>query len=130
MHFNDDFHCFCEFKNHLIALYNNNIGIYKLVQQTYEQVETINFDAGQKSKFMVVSRYKLIVLTESGDKTIFLDMQERPYQEQVKSLIDQKLYDKAIDKLLENIPEDDLGRQSKVENVFLDCGWACLEGQK
>ena len=129
MHATEDFHCFCEFKNHLFALYNNNIGIFKAGQQAYEPIETINFDEGETGKFIVASNYKLIVLTVAGDKTHFIDFQERPYEEQIKALIDQKQYDKGLEKLIENIPEDDNERQLKVENVFLDCAWACLEGK-
>ena len=129
MHATEDFQCFCEFKNHLFALYNNNIAIFKAGQQGYETVESINFDEGETGKFIVASEYKLLVLTVSGDKTHFLDFQERPYEEQIKALLDQKQYDKGLEKLIENIPEDDSDRQMKVENVFLDCAWACLEGK-
>ena len=130
LHDSGDFNGYCEFKNHLFALYNKKIGIFKEGTQQYDPVETINLDEPDVGKFMVASKYKLVVITESNKKFHFIDFQERPFTEQMKILIDQKEYDKALDKLIENTPEDDTERKEKVENVFLDCAWACLEGDK
>ena len=130
LHDSGDFKNFCEFKNHLFALYNKTLGVYKAGQQQYETVETLSLDEGETGKFMVASEYKLVVVSESGKKCHFIDFQERPYEQQIEVLLDQKLYDKALEKLLENITEEDTKRQEKVEALFLDCAWACLEGNK
>ena len=129
-HPNNDFHCYCLFKNHLIALYDTNITIYKEEPGRYDIVETINFNSGEKGKFLVSSRFKLIVLTTSGNNINIIDFQEKPLEEQIKVFIDQKLYNKGMELLVDNILEEDDDRITKMENVFLDCGWACLEGPK
>ena len=130
LHDSGDFKNFCEFKNHLFALYNNTLGVYKAGPQQYDTVEKLSLDEGETGKFMVASKYKLVVVSESGKKCHFIDFQERPYEQQIEILLDQKLYDKALEKLLENITEEDSKRQEKVEKLFLDCAWACLEGNK
>ena len=130
LHNTGDFKHFCEFKNHLFALYDKTIGVYKAGPQQYDTVETLSLDEGETTKFMVASKYKLVVVSESNKKFHFIDFQERPYEEQIKILLDQKLYEKALEKLLENISDDDNKRQEKVEALFLDCAWACLEGAK
>ena len=130
LHETGDFKKFCEFKNHLFALYNKSIGVYKAGQQQYEPVETLPLNENETAKFMVASKYKLIVIAESGKTCHFIDFQEKHYEEQIKILLNQKLYDKALEKLIENVPEDDSKRHEKVEALFLDCAWACLEGDK
>ena len=40
----------------------------------YTLVETINFDKGEAGQFIVVSRFKLIVLTISGNQINFIDI--------------------------------------------------------
>ena len=125
-----DFQGFSTFKNHLIALYKNAIHIYKKGEQQYDFVESLEFGADGYGKFLVTSNYKVIVFTESGGKFNILDFQERPYEEQIKVLIDQKLYNNGLEKLIENIPEDDPDKFKKIENLFLDCTWACIEGEK
>ena len=130
LHESGDFKNFCEFKNHLFALYNNTLGVYKAGQQQYDTVEKLSLEEGETGKFMVASKYKLVVVSESGKKCHFIDFQERPYEQQIEILLDQKLYDKALEKLLENITEEDNKRQEKVEKLYLDCAWACLEGNK
>ena len=130
LHDTNDFNGYCEFKNHLFALYNKKIGIFKAGTQQYDPVETILLDENENGKFMVASNFKLIVLTESNKRFHFIDFQERPFTEQIKILIDQKEYDKALEKLIENMKLDDSNRKEKVEKIFLDCAWACLEGDK
>ena len=125
-----DFQGFSTFKNHLIALYKNAIHIYKKGEQQYDFVESLEFGADGNGKFLVTSNYKVIVFTESGGKFNILDFQERPYEEQIKVLIDQKLYNNGLEKLIENIPEEDPDKFKKIENLFLDCAWACIEGDK
>ena len=130
LHETCDFKNFCEFKNHLFALCNKTLGVYKAGQQQYDPVETLSLDEGETGKFMVASKYKLVVISESGKKCHFIDFQEKPYEQQIEILLDQKLYDKALEKLLENLTEDDDKRKEKVEALFLDCAWTCLEGNK
>ncbi len=130
LHETCDFKNFCEFKNHLFALCNKTLGVYKAGQQQYDPVETLSLDEGETGKFMVASKYKLVVISESGKKCHFIDFQEKPYEQQIEILLDQKLYDKALEKLLENLTEDDDKRKEKVEALFLDCSWTCLEGNK
>ena len=125
-----DFHIFCQFQNQLIALYDNNIIVFKAGEKEYSQVEKINFDKGETGKFMVASSRKLIVLTSSGDTFHFIDFQDKPFEEKVKLLIDQKAYDKGLGTLIENVTEDDDERQPKLEEFFLDCAWSCIEGTK
>ena len=125
-----DLHCYSSFKNQLIALKHNSIVIYKKLPDRYEPIETIKFDKNEMAKFIVASKYKLIVLTTSGENINFIDFQEKPIEEQIRVVLDQKAYNKGIEILQDNIDEDDDEMQTKLENVFLDCGWACLEGDK
>ena len=130
LHDSQDFNGYCEFKNHLFALYNKKIGIFKGGTQQYDPVETISLEENEIGRFMVASNFKLIVLTESNKKFHFIDFQERPFTEQIKILIDLKEFDKALEKLIDNMEQDDPQRKEKVEKIFLDCAWACLEGDK
>ena len=130
LHPNSDFHCFCEFKNHKIALYDTNITIYKPGPTQFDLVESIDFDKGESGKYMVASKYKLIVITLSGNNINIIDFQEKPLEEQIKTFIDKKSYDKGMEFFVDNTPEDEDDRIIKMENFFLDCGWACLEGDK
>ena len=79
---------------------------------------------------MVSSNFKVIVITEYGNGNIVLDFREKPIEEQIKVLIDQKLFNNGLEKLIENVPEDDPGKPEKIENFFLDCAWACIEFDK
>ena len=88
-----DFQGFAIFKSHLIALYKNAIHIYKKGEQNYDFVESIDFGGEGNGKFLVTSNYKVIVCTEIGNKFNILDFKERPIEEQIKVLIDQKLFD-------------------------------------
>ena len=130
MHGGVDFQGYAEFKNHLIALYKNSLHIYKKSAQGYEFVESLDFGADGNGKFLVTSKYKVIVCTEYGSKFNILDFQEAPYEEQIKVLIDKKLYNNGLEKLIENVPEDAEDRPTKLENFFLDCAWGCLEDDK
>ena len=123
-----DFQGYAEFKNHLIALYKNSLHIYKKAAQSYDFVESLDFGMDGNGKFLVTSKYKVIVCTETGNKFNILDFQERPYEEQIKVLIDQKLYNNGLEKLIENVPEEAEDRPTKLENFFLDCAWGCIEG--
>ena len=123
-----DFQGFSMFKNHLIALYKNAVHIYKKGEQNYDFVESIDFGGDGSGRFLVTSNYKVIIVTEVGNKFNILEFQERPYEEQIKVLIDQKLYDNGMEKLIENVPEEAEDKAKKIENFFLDCAWACIEG--
>lgn len=72
----------------------------------------------------------LVVVSESSKECHFIDFKERPYEQQIEILLEQKLYDKVLEKLLANITEEDNKRQEKAEILFLDCAWLCLEGNK
>ena len=57
-----DFKKFCEFKNHLFALYSNSIRVYKASKQEYEPVDFLSLNNGETAKFIVASKSKLIVV--------------------------------------------------------------------
>ena len=130
VHTETGFHCLCPFKNYSIALYDSCIVIYKPGERDYSTIETINLDQGETAKFMVATRNKLIVLTQSGNNINFIDIQPRPFEEQIKVVLDKKEFSKGLEILIDNVPEDDDDRHSKLEEFFLDCAWACLEGKK
>ena len=123
-----DFQGFATFKSHLVSLYKNALHIFKKGEQQYDFVESTDFGGDGNGKFLVTSNYKVIVCTESQNRYNILEFQERPYQEQIKVLIDQKLFDNGLEKLIENVPEDANDKNKKIENFFLDCAWACIEG--
>ena len=123
-----DFQGFAIFKSHLIALYKNAIHIYKKGEQNYDFVESIDFGGEGNGKFLVTSNYKVIVCTEIGNKFNILDFQERPIEEQIKVLIDQKLFDNGLEKLIDSVPEESEEKAKKIEIFYLDCAWACIEG--
>ncbi len=128
--YSPDFIEFATFKNHLLALYKNSLHVFKKGEQQYEHVEGLEFGADGNGKFLVASEDKVIVFTENMGKFNVLDFQERPYEEQIQVLVDQKLYDSGLQKLIENIKEDDPDKFKKIEYYFLDCAWACIEGNK
>ena len=125
-----EFKCFCEFKNHLFALYSEFIKVYKAGKQEYEPVDLLSLNNGETAKFIVSSNSKLVVVSESNGKYHFIDFQEKSFEEQISILLDQKLYDNAIEKLIGTLSNDDDKRQEKIESLFLDIAWACLEGNK
>ena len=126
-----NFHCFCIFENHSLALYDEGVVVFKPGEKEYVPVETIRFDKGETGKFMVASKYKLIAVTSSEDQFNFIDIHGKPFEEKIKVLIDQKEYNKALDILIENISEDSHEeRQAKLEEYYLDCAWACIDGNK
>jgi len=63
-----DFQGFSMFKNHLIALYKNAVHIYKKGEQNYDFVESIDFGGDGSGRFLVTSNYKVIIVTEVGNK--------------------------------------------------------------
>ena len=68
-----DFQGYAEFKNHLIALYKNSLHIYKKAAQSYDFVESLDFGMDGNGKFLVTSKYKVIVCTETGNKFNILE---------------------------------------------------------
>ena len=130
LHDTGDFNCYCEFKNHLFALYNQKVGIYKGGPQQYNSIETIDLDENEIGKFMVASESKLVVLSESNRNFHFINFKEKPIDEQIKVLIDLKEFDNAIEKLVENMKGEESQKREQLEKMFLDCAWACLEGDK
>ena len=126
-----EFQGYSDFKNHLIALYKNSLHFYTKGEQSYEFAESMDFDSFEgQGRFLVSSNFKVIVITECGNRNIVLDFREKPIEEQIKVLIDQKLFNNGLEKLIENVPEDDPTKPEKIENFFLDCAWACIEFDK
>ena len=131
LHAGTEFRGYSDFKNHMIALYKNSVHIFTKSEQSYNLAETIDFTPDEGSGlFLVTSNYKVIVISESGNKCNIFDFQEKPIEAQIKVLIDQKLYNNGLEKLIENVPEDDPTKHEKIENLFLDCTWACIEDKK
>jgi hypothetical protein len=115
----------------MIALYKNSVHIFTKSEQSYNLAETIDFTPAEGSgMFLVTSNYKVIVISESGTKCNIFDFQEKPIEAQIKVLIDQRLYNNGLEKLIENVPEDDPTKPEKIENLFLDCAWASIEDKK
>ena len=125
-----EFKGYANFRNHLIALYKNAVHIYKKGEQQYEFVESLEFGQDGNGKYLVTSDYKVIVITETPNVLNVIDFRERPYEEQIKVLIDQKLYNNGLEKLIQNVPEEDENKNKKIEQFFLDCAWGCIEGNK
>ena len=122
-----DFLYFSEFNNYLIGLYKNSINIYKKGEQSCDIVETIEFDKNDgQGKFILTSEDKIIICLEIGNKGNFIDLQEKPYEEQVKALIEEKKYNDALEKLIDNVSEDNDEKQDIIEKFYLDCAWACI----
>lgn len=57
-------------------------------------------------KLLVTFNYKVISCSESRGRFNILNFQERQCQKQIKVLIDQKLYDNGLEKLIKNVPEE------------------------
>jgi hypothetical protein len=131
LHQGIEFRGYSDFKNHMIALYKNSVHIFTKSEQSYNLAETIDFTPAEGSgMFLVTSNYKVIVISESGTKCNIFDFQEKPIEAQIKVLIDQRLYNNGLEKLIENVPEDDPTKPEKIENLFLDCAWASIEDKK
>jgi hypothetical protein len=125
-----EFVYFTVFKNYLIGLYKNSINIFKKGEQSCVLIETIelNNNDGQ-GKYMVSSDNKVIICTDLGNKSNIIDFQEKPYEEQVKLLIGEKKYNEALEKLIDNVSEDDDNKQEKLEEFYLDCAWTCIKDE-
>ena len=131
LHQGKEFKGYFDFKNHLIALYKNSVHIFTKGEQSYDLAETIDFTPAEGSGlFLATSNYKVIVISESGNKCNIFDFQEKPIEAQIKILIDQRLYNNGLEKLIENVPEDDPTKPEKIENLFLDITWASIEDKK
>ena len=126
-----EFLFFSQFKNYLIGIYKNFINIFKKGEQFCTLVETIELDKNDgQGKFVISTEEKIIIVTEFGNKSNILDLKEKPYEEQIKILIEEKEYNTALDKLIDNVSEDDDDKQEKIEKLYLDCAWACIKDEK
>jgi len=41
-----------------------------------------------------------------------------------------KKYNDALEKLIDNVSEDEEDKQDKIEKFYLDCAWACINNEK
>ena len=125
-----DFLYFTVFKNYLIGLYKNSVNIFKKGEQSCDLIETIELDKNDgQGKFIISSENKLIISSDIGNKSNIIDFQEKPYEEQVKILIEEKKYNDALEKLVDNVSEDDENKQEIIEKFYLDCAWNCIKGE-
>ena len=86
-----EFIYFTIYKNYLIGLYKNSINIFKKGEQSCTLVETIELDKNDgQGKLISATNDKLIICTDIGNKGNIIDLQEKPYEEQVKILIEEK----------------------------------------
>ena len=125
-----DFLYFTVFKNYLIGLYKNSVNIFKKGEQSCDLIETIELDKNDgQGKFIISSENKLIISSDIGNKSYIINFQEKPYEEQVKFLIEEKKYNDALEKLVDNVSEDDENKQEIIEKFYLDCAWNCIKGE-
>ena len=126
-----EFIYFTIYKNYLIGLYKNSINIFKKGEQSCTLVETIELDKNDgQGKLISATNDKLIICTDIGNKGNIIDLQEKPYEEQVKILIEEKKYNDALEKLIDNVSEDEEDKQDIIEKFYLDCAWACISDKK
>ena len=126
-----DFLYFTQYKNYLIGIYKNHINIFKKGEQFCTLIETIELDKNEgQGKFVISSEDKIIIVTELGNKNNILDLKEKPYEEQINILIEEKKYNTALEILTDNVSEDDDDKPEKIEKFYLDCAWACIKGEK
>ena len=126
-----EFICFSEYKNYLIGLFKTSVNIYKKGELGCDLVETIVLDKSDgQGKFIISSENKLIICTEIGNKSNIIDFQEKPYEDQIKILIEEKKYNDALEKLVDNLSEDNEDKYEKMEKLYLDCAWSCLNNDK
>ena len=131
IHPSKDFICFDEYKNYLIGIYKNYINVFKKGEQSCDHVETMEFDKNDgQGKLIATSENKIIICNEIGNKPNLIDLQEKDYEEQVKILIEEKKYNDALEKLIDNVSEDEEDKQDKIEKFYLDCAWACINNEK
>ena len=125
-----EFLYFTVFKNYLIGLYKNYVNIFKKGEQSCDLIETIELDKNDgQGKFIISSENKVIISSDIGNKSYVIDFQEKPYEEQVKFLTEEKKYNDALEKLVDNVSEDDENKQEKIENFYLDCAWTCIKDE-
>ena len=126
-----EFLSFCHYKNYLVGLYKSCVNIYKIREQGCDLVEVIELDKNDgQGKFVVSSEDKLIILTDLGNKSNIIDFQEKPYEEQIKILIDENKYNEALDKLIDIFSEEDDDKYEKMEQLYLDFAWVCVKKEK
>ena len=124
-----DFISFAQYNNYLIGLYQSGIYIYKIGEIGCDLVEKINLEKSEGlGKYIVKADNKIIIFTEDGNKNNIIDLQEKPYEEQVNILIEEKNYDSALEVLVEHVPEEDENKLDIIEKFYLDCAFICLKG--
>ena len=130
-HTMNHFYHFFEFDEHAIAFYENGIVAFKPEQMLYNPVETINFDDGEKGILYAVSKNKIIIATNTPDKHVnFIEIQGKTYEDKIKILLNGKEYNTALEILIHNEDINEEEKKSKLEEFYLDCAWAALEGNK
>ena len=131
IHPSKEFIFFTEYKNYLIGLYKNFVNIFKKGEKSCNLEETIELDKNEgQGKFIISAEEKLIICKELGNKSNMVELQEKPYEEQVKLLIEEKNYNEALEKLIDNVSEDDDDKLDKIEKFYLDCAWACIRNEE
>ena len=126
-----EFLSFCHYKNYLVGLYKSCVNIYKIGEQGCDLVEVIELDKNDgQGKFVISSDDKLIILTDLGNKSNIIDFQEKPYEEQIKILIEENKYNEALEKLIDNLSEEDDDKYEKMEQLYLDFAWVCVKKEK
>ena len=126
-----DFVFFAQFKNYLIGLNKNCVNIFKKGEISCELIETINLDKNEGlGKFIVSSENRTIFITEDNKINNIFDLKEKPYEEQVNTLIEKKEYNAALDILIDNIPEENDNKPDIIEQFYLDCAFFCLKDEQ
>ena len=127
-----EFISFSLFKSYLIGLNKSCINIFKNGEMSCELIETISLDKNEGiGKFIVSSENKVFLITEENNKQNYvIDLQEKPYEEQVNSLIEKKEFNAGLEILIDNIPEENEKKPDIIEQFYLDCAFICLKDKE
>ena len=79
--------------------------IFKIIKLFFIEMQ-YKFCPDRNDNLLVTFNYKVISCSESRGRFNILNFQERQCQKQIKVLIDQKLYDNGLEKLIKNVPEE------------------------
>ena len=123
-----DFISFSLFKKYLIGLNKNSINIFKVGEMSCELIETINLDKNEgNGKYIISSENKIILLLEDNNKNFnVIELQEKPFEDQINILIEDKKFNEGLEILIDNIPEESENKQNIIEQFYLDCAFICL----
>ena len=123
-----DFISFSLFKKYLIGLNKNSINIFKVGEMSCELIETINLDKNEgNGKYIISSENKIILLLEDNNKNFnAIELQEKPFEDQINILIEDKKFNEGLEILIDNIPEESENKQNIIEQFYLDCAFICL----